>query len=72
MRLFLWIIHTYIDLGVYVGVMDLFVYVSPNLLHIILALYFFFFIYDSLISQLLLSRLNFSRNVLYLLVSFFV
>ena len=41
MRLFLWIIHTYIDLGVYVGVMDLFVYVSPNLLHIILALYFF-------------------------------
>ena len=42
MRLFLWIIHTYIDLGVYVGVMDLFVYVSPNLLHIILAFYFFY------------------------------
>lgn len=72
MRLFLWIIHTYIDLGVYVGVMDLFVYVSPNLLHIILAFYFFFYIYNSLISQLLLSHLNFSRNVLYLLVSFFV
>ena len=41
MRLFLWIIHTYIDLGVYVAVMYLFVYISPNLLHIILALYFF-------------------------------
>ena len=71
MRLFLWIIHTYIDLGVYVAVMDLFVYVSPSLLHIILTLYFFK-IYNSLISQLLLSRLNFARNVLYLLVSFFV
>ena len=37
---FLWIIYTYTDFGVCVGVMDFFVYVNPSLLHIILTFFF--------------------------------